>query len=83
MRSEFDFEGWKLSFDSNLDYTKYVDSWGYGIQFRIDGIKYDLFHNNVGMTRIYISEGMGCLRDIPFHAGTVGLLPDCIRFEKK
>ncbi len=80
--SQFSFEGWSLTFDSKIEHHKYVDISGYGIQFIVNGVKYDLFHNRVGMTRIFISEGVGYLRDIPFHAGTIGLLPDCIRFEK-
>ena len=82
MKSEFDFEEWKLSFDSGLDFATYTDETGYGIKFKVNGVKYELFHNRIGMTRIFISEGEGHIRDIPFHGGTIALLPSCIEWKK-
>ncbi len=82
--NEFDFEGWVIIFDPEVKYHSYDDATGYGIQFLINGIKYDLFHNKtLNWSRIFISAGEGNFRDIPFHAGTIELLPDCIKFFKK
>ncbi len=73
---EFTFEGYWLAFDRSIKHSKYKDDWGYGIKFEMNNISYDLFHNNIGMSRIFISEGLGSLRDIPFHAGTLYLIPN-------
>lgn len=78
----FTFEGYWLVFDPNIKHVKFNDDWGYGIKFYFGNVSYELFHNRVGMSRIFISEGMGHLRDIPFHAGTIPLIPQDIKWRK-
>lgn len=75
-------------FDSNLKFETYQNEWYYGIRFIIeddgngllnkDGF-YDVVHHyHMDWERLNISNKRGW-NDIPFHAGTFGLLPEGVK----
>lgn len=71
-----------LSFPDDLAHSTFECPDYYGVRFLIEGVTYDVLCNKHMGERINISEGLGCLRDMPFHLGTARFLPDCITTEK-
>lgn len=52
-----------------------------GVGFTWNGVKFEVLENVLLGPRLLISEGLGWLRDMPFHAGTAGFIPDVVRVE--
>lgn len=71
-----------LSFPEDTQHETYSCYDYYGVIFHVEGVKYEVLANRYMGERIYVSEGEGCWKDMPFHMGTAGFLPDCITTEK-
>lgn len=78
MIQKFNFEGYIIRFDDSIKHEIFSEEWYYGIHFYVNGSKYELVHNFVGMTRLIINHPEWHWSDIPFHMGTAKLLPEGI-----
>lgn len=73
--------GFRLTFPKDLEIETYECPDYRGVSFHVNGVKFDVLDNVALGPRILISEGLGWLRDMPFHAGTARFLPDVVRVE--
>lgn len=74
-----------LMFNSTVAHAPYVASEDiHGVEFTVDGVRYDVVGNrHLGERLIIRTVGVefgypGSSKDIPFHRGTFGFLPECI-----
>jgi len=68
----------------NIKHDTYEDKFGYGINFYHESEIYNLHCNSVAdnWCRIIINSDKGWWKDLPFHEGTWGMLPDNVKIEK-
>lgn len=71
-----------LRFPDTTAYETFSCKDYYGVTFTAGRAKYDVLHNHLMGERLNISEGPGCLKDIPFHLGTATFLPPEVTVER-
>ena len=75
----FVLDNFQLIFDASIKHETYDTPWYYGIIFYLGEAKWEVIHNYLMGNRMYISEREYWMRDIPFHKGTAGILPEQIK----
>lgn len=83
MEIVYEFLNYRIFFDSKFKHKLFNEKWYFGINIVIGDTAYEIIHNRAGLTRILINESIGHWKDIPFKDSSIGILPECIRVEKK
>ncbi len=78
----YDFQDFSVDLSIAMEVEQFnqkPDYYGIIFKVRTEKFRFQLIHNLLMGYRIYIYDDNGYLRDIPFHKGTVGFLPDGIK----
>lgn len=82
----YDFQDFSIDLSEAIEIDHFNDRpHYYGVIFKVaEGkMKYQLIHNILMDYRIYIYDGEGHMKDIPFHRGTEDFLPEGVKINWK
>jgi hypothetical protein len=76
------FEDYIFTVNDDIEYCTFDEKSYHGITFYVDGNQYELIRGVMG-DRLVISHKDGSWKDVPFHEGTWGFLPEEIQIRRK